>query len=84
MQDLPVQLIAGGQVLIMAVNVVLCMIGIMDQTGGGVPIMAGTGVLIMEGIGVLIMAGTEVLKLVDIAGIVFEVSLIISCYYVLF
>jgi hypothetical protein len=71
---LPVQVIAGDQVLTMAVHAVLCMIGIVDRTGGGVLITAGTGVLIMAGTGVLIMAGTGVLNTEDIAGIVFEVN----------
>jgi len=62
--DLPVQVIAGDQVQTMAVHVVLCMIGIVDRTGGGVLIMAGTGVPIM--------AGTGVLNMADTAGIVFE------------
>jgi len=66
--DLPVQVIAGDQVQTMAVHVVLCMIGIVDRTGGGVLIMAGTGVLIM--------AGTGVLNMADTAGIVFEVNFI--------
>jgi hypothetical protein len=66
--DLPVQVIAGDQVQTMAVLVVLCMIGIVDRTGGGV--------LIMAGIGVLIMAGTGVLNMADTAGIVFEVNFI--------
>jgi hypothetical protein len=64
--DLPVQVIAGDQVQTMAVHAVLCMIGIVDRTGGGVLITAGTGVLIM--------AGTGVLNTEDIAGIVFEVN----------
>jgi hypothetical protein len=64
--DLPVQVIAGDQVLTMAVHAVLCMIGIVVRTGGGVLITAGTGVLIM--------AGTGVLNTEDIAGIVFEVN----------
>jgi hypothetical protein len=63
---LPVQVIAGDQVLTMAVHAVLCMIGIVVRTGGGVLITAGTGVLIM--------AGTGVLNTEDIAGIVFEVN----------
>lgn len=58
--DLPVQPIADDQVLTMAVHVVLCTTGIVDQTGGGVLIMAGTGVL----------------NTADIAGIVFEVNFI--------
>jgi hypothetical protein len=64
--DLPVQVIAGDQVQTMAVHAVLCMIGIVDRTGGGVLITAGTGVLIM--------AGTGVLNTEDIAGIVSEVN----------
>lgn len=67
--DLPVQPIADDQVLTMAVHVVLCTTGIVDQTGGGVLIMAGTGVL----------------NTADIAGIVFEVNFFfISCSYVPF
>jgi hypothetical protein len=42
----------------MVVHVVLCMISMVDQTGGGVLIMAGTGVLNMA----------------DTMGIVFEVN----------
>jgi len=56
--DLPVQVIAGDQVQTMVVHVVLCMIGIVDRTDGGVLIMAGTGVLNMA----------------DTMGIVFEVN----------
>lgn len=54
--DHPVQVIADDQVLTMDDHAALCMIGIVDRTGGGVLIMAGTGVLNMA----------------DIAGIVFE------------
>ena len=88
MRDHPV-LITGDQVLTMVVHAALSMIGTMvvDQTGGGVLIMAGTEVLIMAGAGVLIMEGARVLimgnpgvlNMVDIAGIVFIVNLIIFC-----
>jgi len=80
MRDHPV-LITGDQVLTMVVHAALSMIGTMvvDQTCGGVLIMAGTGVLTMAGAGVLIMGSPGVLNTVDIAGIVFIVNLIIFC-----
>lgn len=67
MRDLSVQVIAGDQVLTMAVHVALCMIGIMEQTG--------VGALIMVGRGVLDMADTGALNMVDIAGNVFITSI---------